>query len=112
MENIPPHERIRRYYPAPPIIGTYFEFIDVNKDERLRNQVSKFFHKKVIKWINNYPEFSHLKKIKSKIDNDQGYILIYSLIKKFVDETNINWYDLKQHYSVFKDYLRFKLSEI
>ena len=46
--------RIKKYYPPPPVIGTYFEYIDVNKDENLRKSVTTFFHKKVIKWSSSY----------------------------------------------------------
>ena len=45
--------RIRKYYPPPPLIGTFFEYIDVNKDTSLRKSVTMFVHKKVIKWVNN-----------------------------------------------------------
>ena len=101
--------RLRRYYPPPPIIGTYFEYIDVNKDENLRRSVTNFFHKKVIKWTSKYPEFSHLKKYSLKIKTDKGYGLIYNMIRKFTKEYNINWFDLKDYYVTFKDYLKFNL---
>lgn len=103
------HNRIKKFYPPPPIIGTYFEYIDVNKDENLRNSVTNFFHKKVIKWIKKYPEFSHLKKFSSKINSNKGYDLIYNMIRKFTKEYNINWFDLKDYYVTFKDYLKFNL---
>ena len=96
--------KIKKYYPPPPIIGTYFEYIDVNKDEKLRLSVTSFFHRKIIKWVSSYPEFSNLKKYTSKISSDDGHKLIYKLIRKFVKEYNINWYDLKDYYVTFKDY--------
>ena len=51
--------RIKKFYPPPPIIGTYYEYIDVNKDKNLRKLVTTFFHKKVLKWANEYSEFSY-----------------------------------------------------
>ena len=101
--------KIKKYYPPPPIIGTYFEYIDVNKDEKLRLSVTSFFHRKIIKWVSSYPEFSNLKKYTSKISSDDGYKLIYKLIRKFVKEYNINWYDLKDYYVTFKDYIKYNL---
>ena len=47
--------RVRKYFPPPPVIGTLIEYIDVNKDKDLRKSVTTFFHKKIIKWITNYP---------------------------------------------------------
>jgi hypothetical protein len=101
--------RIKKYYPPPPVIGTYFEYIDVNKDENLRKSVTTFFHKKVIKWSSSYPEFSNLKKYIKKISSDTGYKLVYNLIRKFIKEYNINWYDLRDYYPTFKDYLKYHL---
>ena len=101
--------RIKRYYPAPPIIGTYYEYTDVNNDDNLRKKVTSFFHKKVIKWASSYPKFSNLKKHIKKISSNDGYKIIYQLIRKFVKDYNINWYDLRDYYPTFKDYLRYHL---
>lgn len=103
--------RVRKYFPPPPVIGTLIEYIDVNKDKDLRKSVTTFFHKKIIKWITNYPEFSHLKKYLKKIKSEEGYDLMYQLIRSFVKAYQINWYDLKDNYVVFKDFLKFKLAE-
>tara|TARA_B100000524_G_scaffold322707_1_gene204221 strand:+ start:351 stop:692 length:342 start_codon:yes stop_codon:yes gene_type:complete len=101
--------RIKKFYPPPPIIGTYYEYIDVNKDKNLRKLVTTFFHKKVIKWTNQYSEFSHLKKHINKLKSSDGYSLIYNLIRKFVKDYNINWYDIRDNYPTFKDFLRIQI---
>lgn len=101
--------RPKKYFPPPPIIGTYYEYIDVNKDKNLRKSVTQFFHKKVLKWISSYPEFSHLKQYQKKFDTQKGYELIYNMIRKFTKEYNVNWFDLKDYYPTFKDYLKFNL---
>ena len=103
--------RIKKFFPPPPFIGTFFEYTDVNKDENLRRKVTQFFHKKVIKWVSKYPEFSHLKSHRNKLEKEEGYTLVYNLIRYFVKKYNINWYDLKGHYPIFKDFLRAKLGE-
>ena len=36
---------------------------------------------------------------------------MYQLIRSFVKAYQINWYDLKDNYVVFKDFLKFKLAE-
>ena len=68
--------RIKKYCPPPPVIGTYFEYIDVNKDENLRKSVTSFFQKKIIKWSSSYPEFSNLKKYKKILSSEEGYKII------------------------------------
>ena len=104
-------QKIKKIFPAPPIIGTYFEYIDVNKNEDLRKKVTAFFHKKVMKWTSSYKEFSHLKPYSKKINSNDGYTIIYNLIRYFCNYYNINWYDLKDHYIIFKDFLRVKLAD-
>jgi len=101
--------RPKKYYPPPPIIGTYYEYIDVNKDKRLRKSVTDFFYKKVNKWVSTYPEFSHLKPYSKKLKTDNGYELIYNMIRKFTKDNHINWFDLKDYYVTFKDYLKYNL---
>ena len=103
--------RIKKYFPPPPVIGTFFEYTDVNKDETLRKKVTQFFHKKTIKWVTTYSEFSHLKSKIKKIESEEGYKTIYNLIRYFVKRYGINWYDLKDHYPIFKDFIRAKLGE-
>ena len=103
--------RIKKYFPPPPVIGTYIEFTDVNKDKELRRRVTKFFHQKVLKWISTYPEFSHLKSVKSKVASEEGYKVIYKLIRYFCKNYNVNWYDLRENYLILKDFLRAKLKE-
>ena len=44
-----------------------------------------------------------------KISSKEGYKIVYNLIRKFVKEYNINWYDLRDYYPIFKDYLKYHL---
>ena len=109
-DNTPQNEiRIKKYYPPPPVIGTLFQYTDVNNDVNLRRSVTTFFHKKTLKWAKSYPEFSNLKKHIKKLSSDEGYKAVYNLIRKFVKDYNINWYDLRDYYVTFKDYLRYHL---
>lgn len=101
--------RIKKYFPPPPVIGTLVEYIDVNKDKDLRRQVTTFFHKKSIKWTSKYPEYSHVKKYLKKLKSEDGYNVIYQLIRRFVKQYEINWYDLRDYYVTFKDFLKANL---
>jgi len=105
-------KRYLKYFPPPPIISTQFEYQDVNKDSNLRKLITNFYLKKSIKWISTYDEFEHCKKILFKIKSDNGYNIIYNLLKQYIDKNNANWYDLKKSYSNVKDFLRYKLGKL
>ena len=106
-----PKNRIKTIFPAPPLITTFHEYQDVNKDPNLRKNVTEFFYKKSIKWVSKYSEFKPAKKHLKLLKSLDGYKLIYKLLRKFVKKGNTNWYDLRDQYPLVKDYIRFKLSE-
>ncbi len=110
-KKINPKYRFKKYYPPPPVIGTLVEYIDLNKDKNLRRKVTEFFYKKVLKWVSKYPEFKHLKKYSKKLESAEGFEIVYQLIRHFIKSYNINWYDLRDYYVIFKDFLRVKLLE-
>lgn len=99
----------RRYWPVPPVIESVFEYQNVNTDLHLRKDVTSFFHKKVIKWIKNYPEFSHHKSKLNSLESIDGQMHIYNLLRKFIKKSGINWYDLRDNYSIIKEYLNANL---
>jgi hypothetical protein len=100
---------VRRYWPVPPLIDSVYEYQNVNKDINLRKDVTDFFHRKVLKWIEEYPEFSHLKSQKFYLQSDEGKMHIYNLLRHFIKKSGINWYDLRDNYSIIKEYLSEKL---
>jgi|LauGreDrversion4_2_1035121.scaffolds.fasta_scaffold37919_3 hypothetical protein len=95
----------RRYWPVPPIYESVYEYQNVNVDLNLRKEVTQFFHKKVLKWIRNYPEFLHHKSKLNFLDSIDGQMHIYNLLRKFIKKSGINWYDLRDNYSIIKEYL-------
>lgn len=99
----------RRYWPVPPPIGSIYEYQNVNTDLHLRKNVTIFFHTKIIKWINNYPEFSNHKKKLKFLESLDGQMHVYNLLRKFIKKSGINWYDLRDNYSIVKDYINAKL---
>ena len=101
--------KYRRYWPVPPLIDRIYEYQDVNKDIRLRRNVTEFFTKKVIKWIDMDKDFTQYKNKKNFILSDDGFIHIYNLLRNFVKRANINWYDLRDNYPIIKHYLCKKL---
>ena len=99
----------RRYWPVPPLIDHIVEYQDINKDVYLRKDVTKFFHEKVLKWINEYDEFKIYKSKLQFLKTTDGQLHIYNLLRHFVKKSGINWYDLRDNYSIIKEYLSKKL---
>jgi hypothetical protein len=99
---------LRKYFVPPPFINSTITYQDVNKDPELRKMMTIFFLNKSIKWINKYKEFTNAKKILPLLKSKDGYNLVYNLLRKYVKQNNINWYDLKENYSIVKDFLRYK----
>ncbi len=105
-------KRVLKYFIPPPIITSVIEYQDVNKDKRLRKNVTDFFLKKSIKWIENYSDFKHLENKLQLLKSNKGYNIIYNLLREFVKKGSNNWFDLRDNYDVIKDYLRYKLGKI
>jgi hypothetical protein len=99
--------------PINPQPTTPIQYQDVGDDPNLQSQVTKFFHQKVLKWINEYPDFKHLKK-HLKFLNDKGEKYIYNLLKLFVRKSKANWYDLRdpKNYDNIKQYLKNRIGNI
>ena len=99
-----------RYYPAPPIISSYYKYQNVNVDPNLQHMVTTDFHKKVIEWIKHDKSFKKFKKYEKELKSDVGYEMIYQILKLFVKRGNTNWYDLKEQNSLVKGYIKHKLN--
>jgi hypothetical protein len=104
----------KRYWPVPPMLnsGYIYEYQDVNKDMNLRNEITDFFQKKIIKWINmpeEYPGYAHLQDKKAFYETTPGRHEIYNLLRNYIKRSGINWYDLRDNYTIIKDYLSKKL---
>lgn len=101
-----------RYFVPPPFINSVIEYQDINKDPKLREMITNFYYKKIIKWIHNYKEFNHLKNKLKTLESKEGIKIIYRLLHEFIRNSDTNWYDLKDNYIIVKDFLRFKLGKI
>jgi hypothetical protein len=105
-----PNNTILTYFTPPPIIDSVIEYQSVNKDPNLRQLITEFYLKKTIKWINNYTEFQNFKKLLSTLNSNNGYNIIYNILKEYTKKYNSNWFDLKKnHYSQVKNYIHDKL---
>jgi hypothetical protein len=93
----------KKYYPVPPMYESVYEYQDINRDVNMRKQITLFYHEKLLEWIDNNQSFHFLRKNKKQIENNQ--FLIYKLLRKFVKKSGVNWYDLRDNYSLIKEYL-------
>jgi hypothetical protein len=91
----------KQIFPINSFIETSYQYQNINIDKNLRKLVTDFFYKKIIKWKNLY-------KCQIKIQ----YNDVYNILKKFIKNANINWYDLKDNYYIVKKYLLKKLFSI
>jgi hypothetical protein len=90
------------------------EYYDIGNDDKLRENVTKHFQEKILKWMKDdwvNKNKQSLKKQKKFINSDEGYRHIYNLIREFVKNSNANWYELREgpNSKVIKDYLEYKL---
>lgn len=106
---IPGIPTTRKYYPVPPTYPSVYQYQNVNKDMNLRMDVTKFFHKKVLKWLNSEESFKQYQSKKDFLETTDGQLHIYRLLRMFVKRSGINWYDLRDNYSIIKEFLSKKL---
>ena len=103
---------VRRYWPVPLFMPSVFEYQNVNNDLTLRKDVTTFFHRKVLKWINTESAYKKFKSKEKFLESVDGQMHIYNLLRKFVKHSGINWYDLRDNYALIKDFLASELNKL
>jgi hypothetical protein len=93
---------------------TPVQFQDVGDNKYLQSEVTNFFYQKVLKWVNEYPDFNHLKKHYNFLKGPNGKEYIYNMLRLFVKKSAANWYDLRDasNYNIIKDFLKYKIGAI
>lgn len=101
-------DRLKRYYPVPPVLPGTIEYQDVGKNMNLRKEISKYYLEKTIEWIQ---KDNKLKKYVKLLKSKDGLEIIYNLLRVYVKNGKANWYDLRDSYNypIVKDYLKYKL---
>jgi hypothetical protein len=105
-------EKIKTYFIPPMYNQRVYEYQNINKDKRLRFDMTQFYYIKIIKWIENEEFFSKYKKLLPFLKTNKGFKYVYTLLRIFIKRTKVNWYDLKDNYEVVKDFLQHKLTSI
>lgn len=107
--------QFKKYYPVPitnvtyPFVESIYQYQDVNKDLKLRKNVTSFFTDQTISWINNDDSFKKHQSKLNHIKSVDGQMHIYKLLRKFVKRSGINWYDLRDNYDLIKKFIKHKL---
>lgn len=102
---------IKRYWPHPTIMQTNYTYQNVNNDARLQNNVTNFFHKKLLKWLNTDNKFAKFKDNENILSSKKGKYLIHTLLHKVIIKSGINWYDLRDNYKLIKKFIYLKLKK-
>jgi len=105
---------IKKYYIPPPYINSNIQYQNIDIDHNLRKLITKFYLKKLIKWIKNYKEFENLKHKLSDLESNKGINIIYNLLRSYSKKKNIKWFDMKEknNYYSIKNYFNKKLMDI
>ena len=98
-------------FEPPPFIQTVYKYQNINIDKNLQYMVTTKFLDKTIKWIENDNDFKGTKKYLSKLKNEDGYNIMYHILKLFVKKGNTNWYDLGEQEGLVRDFIKFKLKK-
>lgn len=105
-------QKAYRYYPAPPIIPSYYKYQNVNADQTLQHDVTMYFLEETIDWMTYDKSYKKVKKYLRDIKGVDGYNIIYKLLRLLVKRGRTNWYDLKIQSSLVKSFIRHKLESL
>jgi hypothetical protein len=112
VEMVDGKPKYRKFYPNPELLMYPFkprtityEVQDVGQDKNLRLDVTTFFHKKILKWLNTEVSFKKHASKRKFLDSVDGMMHVYTLLRKFVKNSKVNWYDLRDNYALIKQFL-------
>lgn len=93
--------RIRKYFVPPPFITSYFEYQDLNKDKKVIMTVVQYIYEKILVEISKKGNL----KLSKKLDNEEGFILIFKLMERYITKNNYKWSNWQDYYYHLKGYL-------
>ena len=71
--------KTKKYYLPPPVIVSYFEYQDLNKDKKMILTIVDYIFEKTLVELSKQKKLN----IAKKLDNDEGYALVFKLITKY-----------------------------
>ncbi len=100
------------YFPAPPIISSITSYQDINNDTNLQNMETIYFLERTRECIKKDKSWKKLKKFSKYLNSEDGYEIIYKILRLFVKRGNTNWYDLKIQQHLVMDFIKYKLTKV
>jgi hypothetical protein len=87
------------------------EIQNIGNDEDLQDNVTKYYHSKTIKWIQNEHEFAKAKKHLKFVKSKKRLPYLKKVLKSFVKKFGKNWYELRDDDTKddVQEYIRKKL---
>tara|TARA_B110000285_G_C15017849_1_gene559981 strand:+ start:599 stop:910 length:312 start_codon:yes stop_codon:yes gene_type:complete len=93
--------KIKKYFLPPPVIISYFEYQDLNKDKKMILTIVDYIFEKTLVELSKQNKL----KIAKKLDNDKGYTLIFKLISNYLSKNNYKWTQFNNYYYNLKNML-------
>lgn len=108
------NESIRQSLKPNPYLDTTLfkpETQNIGNDENLQNDVTEYYQKKTIKWIQNEHEFSKAKKQMKFIKSNKGLYYLKKILLSYVKKNNKKWYELRDKETKYdiQEFIRLKL---
>ena len=100
------------YFPAPPIISSIRSYQDINNDTKLQDMETEYFLERTKQYIKHDKSWKKLKKFSKYLKGEDGYEIIYKILRLFVKRGNTNWYDLKIQEELVMDFIKHKLTKL
>ncbi len=93
-------------------VPTTYRYQNINNDKNLQNLETTYYLEKTIEWMKHDSSYSKVKKYLSSLRGENGYEIIYKILRMYVKQNNTNWYDLKAQKILIKQYIRHKLKQL
>ena len=88
-------------------IGNNDEYDTMNLEE----SETKYFANKIISMIKHDTSFKKLKKFNKKLKGNTGYNIVNKVLKLYMRDNHIGWYNLREEKESVLDYIKIKLEK-
>jgi hypothetical protein len=82
-----------------------YHYQNIDKDPKLRKQISDFFTEELLEWLKNDSTLSHLNSELKNNSYKKNRELVYKALRKYTHIHNVRWFDLKNNYSHVRKHL-------
>jgi hypothetical protein len=102
----PEKKSVPTYYIIPPMIPSYYDYQDINQDPKLRIDVVNYYYHKLLKWVSSSSMYKEHREHKDDLHENKNKVKknIHKLLKYFVKQARINWYELRSNHIIIKEF--------